>query len=204
MWNAGTLEYWLHILVSGLGPSRGWAARTEVPYITACPAPSSKSGVKWADGFVAWPDGLGVLIEVKTIPMRSELGLAIRQVPRDLAAVLATNWAETRTQKTDKYTDSRWWHALREHQIDRLWALGLAFVPCEKVSMDASTALVRAGIEDGLGQVEERFRTRHHSWIGELKECLSEPLQSLSIEVGSASAVLWSWAGLVRTEAPAD
>ena len=39
LWNAGTLEYWLHVLTSSVGNEHRWAARTEVSYLTDCPAP---------------------------------------------------------------------------------------------------------------------------------------------------------------------
>ncbi len=92
LWNAGALEYWVHVLISSVGHEVGWAARTEIPYITDCPAPTAGSNEKWADGAVVWPDGLAALIEIKTVPMRAVLGATINQVPRDLAALLATDW----------------------------------------------------------------------------------------------------------------
>jgi hypothetical protein len=45
-WTAGTLEYWLHIIAGAVGRRMGWASKTEVPYITGCPAPTAKTDTK--------------------------------------------------------------------------------------------------------------------------------------------------------------
>ena len=96
LWWGGTLEYWIHIAASSVGQQARWAARSEIPYITGLPATGAKSNVKWADGAVLWPDGLLVLLEVKSIPMRAPaLGSSARLIPRDIAALLSADVSGT-------------------------------------------------------------------------------------------------------------
>jgi hypothetical protein len=95
LWTGGTLEYWVHIAASGVGQAHRWAARSEIPYVTAAPAKSSKTPVKWADGGALFDDGLLALLEVKTIPMRAVLGSSAVHIPGDLAALLCADWPAT-------------------------------------------------------------------------------------------------------------
>lgn len=44
-WWGGTPEHWIHICAAAVARRTAWAARSEVPYITAAPAASAKTPV---------------------------------------------------------------------------------------------------------------------------------------------------------------
>jgi hypothetical protein len=54
------------------------------------------------------------------------LGKAIEQVPKDMAAIIAIDWAATRAQSRDAYTDVNWWEVM--NAMGRPWALHLTLV----------------------------------------------------------------------------
>ncbi len=64
-WWGGTLEYWIEIAAAAVGRQFGWTAHSEIPYITDCPSPRSKTNVKWADGVFVCDDGFAALLEKK-------------------------------------------------------------------------------------------------------------------------------------------
>lgn len=125
-WTAGTLEYWIHIVASSVAARRGWASRTEVPYVTAAPNPGTKSNIKWADGAMLLDD-LGVLLEVKTIAAREHVvGPTLRKVPQDFAALAALDWTATVGQVPDQYSGTVW--ADRRAAMGRVALLQLALI----------------------------------------------------------------------------
>lgn len=188
-WTAGTLEYWVHIIASSVGRRMGWASSTEVPYITGCPSPRSKSDEKWADGAFLFDD-IGVLLEVKTIPMRAAIGATITKVPPDFAALLSLDWKRTLDRKADKYAGNIWIE--RRQAMRRLFGLQLTLVHGESELGDVDES-VRRGIAKGVAAVEKRFETSEPPWLSELRTAFASPPERLPISADRMSAVLFAW-----------
>lgn len=155
-WTAGTLEYWVHVVASSVASRRGWASRTEVPYVTAAPNQGTKSNTKWADGAMLFGD-LGVLLEVKTIAARGAVaGPTLRKVPQDFAALAALDWQATLCQSPDKYSGTVW--ADQRGAMSRVALLQLALIHAPTGQLpprDAVTAVVRlaaTGVRRRLGE----------------------------------------------------
>jgi hypothetical protein len=198
LWNAGTLEYWLHIEISSIGQEVGWAARTEVPYLTGCPSPTSKSDEKWCDGAVVWPNGLGLIVEVKTVPMRVVLGKAVERVPWDMAALIATDWSRTKLRPYDSYTDAQWWK--ERDSISRLWGLQLTAVHGKTSAMKECSPLIRSGINRGLTSLAAHCDGVAPKWQPLVEQCLEKPLTSVAVDARQAAAVLLAWASPIDAD----
>lgn len=188
LWVGGTLEYWIHILFSQVGNERGWACRSEVPYITGAPAPTSKTGVKWADGALVLPSGRAVLLEVKTVPVRTSLGAAVKKVPGDLSALVAIDWAPTMLFQPDLYCHPDW--VTRRSEIAEVWALQLALVHGPGDS--AIDITLDAELNAGLAPV--RARHGHEPWFPALVSALQAEPHTYDIRASGASAQLLAWA----------
>ena len=208
LWWGGTLEYWIHIVASSVGNhlvgQGGWAARSEVPYITAAPALSAKTPVKWADGAVLWDDGLLCLLEVKSIPMRKVLGSSAHHIPTDIAALLSADWPGTVAHErgTDTYTDERWW--TRRHDVKRVWGLAIGLVhglaPLEGAADAFSAALNR-----GRTTLQNRHRADLPGWLANLEAACDAPLIShepVGTTGGEAAGAFYAWAAPVLTPGP--
>lgn len=193
LWWGGTLEYWIHVIASGIGRRTGWASQSEIPYITGCPAPSSKSNVKWGDGAVVWPDGVGALIEVKTIPMKAALGKAIEQVPKDMAALVSADWEATLAHQrgSDTYTDPSWWDQRR--QMTAPWAVQFALVHGRQPLGDIDD-LVRAGVAKGTASLRYRFRGNPPQWLDRLEEAFQQTPRRYEGGGPESAGVMFAWA----------
>jgi len=193
-WWGGTLEYWIHICAASVARRSGWSARSEVPYVTAAPASTAKTPIKWADGAVVWPDGQAVLLEVKTIPYRSGLGGAVSAIPSDLAALVAADWPATLAHNagTDRYTDSDWW--TRRHEVRSLAGIQIALVhgrgPMPNPDTDVSD-----GIEKGIDRLHYRYRNAPAlpAWTIPLRTALHAPVVRETLTAGGFEAVLYAW-----------
>lgn len=194
-WWGGTLEYWIEIVAAGIGRQFGWTAHSEIPYITGCPSPSSKTNVKWADGVLVTDDGLGVLLEIKTVPMKAKLGGAIEQVPKDLAALLAIDWPLTTTYKppgADEYTDPKWWDI--RTSIRELWGINIALVH-GVTELASAGALIDAGVNKGIASLQTRFGQPAPAWMPRLVEVSRKPIFGCDLQDGSSFGQLFVWAG---------
>jgi hypothetical protein len=198
LWWGGTLEYTFHIIASSIGRRAGWASRSEVPYITACLAPSAKTNVKWADAAVRGPHGCGILLEAKTVPMKETLGAAIEQEPKDLAALAAADWAATlsHARGSDTYTDPQWWTE-RERLTDP-WAVQVALVHGRR-PLSGIDERVRAGLDRGLRSLRYRFRNQETTWVDRVAEALDKPFMRREISGQDAEGVLFAWLTTIPT-----
>lgn len=181
----------------------GWAARSEIPYITASPALSAKSPVKWADGAVLWDDGLLCLLEVKSIPMRKALGSAAHNIPSDIAALLSADWPATVAQErgTDIYTDEGWWTLRRD--VTRVWGLAIGLVhglaPLEGAAGAFTNAITR-----GRATVQNRHRANPPGWLVDVEAACDAPLlshQVVSPLDGDAAGAFYAWAAPIGSQA---
>jgi hypothetical protein len=190
LWNAGTLEYWVHIVASSVGRRLGWSSETEVPYITDCPSPRAKSDTKWADGVCILAGDLGVLLEVKTIPMRQAIGPTITKVPSDFAALVSIDWKRTLDQSPDKYAGEIW--IQRRREMKSVIGLQLALVHGRTPLGDVHTG-VDQGIARGLATVTSRDRRQAQpSWLSALGKAFSEPPARFELHGSIASGVLYA------------
>lgn len=207
LWWGGTLEYWVHVVASSVGNEvvgrDGWAARSEIPYITGSPALSAKTPVKWADGAVLWNDGLLCLLEVKSIPMRKALGSSAHHIPSDIAALLSADWPGTVAHErgTDTYTDERWW--TRRHDVARVWGLAIGLVhglaPLEGAAGAFTNAITR-----GRATVQNRHRANPPGWLANVEAACDAPLLSHQVVTppeGEAAGAFYAWAAPVGPEA---
>lgn len=197
-WWGGTLEYWIHICTASVARRDAWAARSEVPYVTRAPAASAKTPIKWADGAYLWPDGHAVLLEVKTIPYRGQMGGAVTSIPTDLAALLAADWPATLAHQrgTDRYTDEDWWPA--RSSVQSLVGLQLAVVHGPEPMPNPDSDLAE-GLTRGLGRALYATRkTQEPAWALPLRQALATPLLREEIGADGFSAVLYAWAGSVE------
>ena len=113
-WRGATLEYWVQMVFSAVAGRSVWSARGETPLITTCPAARARTGRKWADGAVIWPDGAGALVEIKAVPASKPAGM--RALAADLAALAAVDWPATLALPgPDAGVDERWWQD-RQHR----------------------------------------------------------------------------------------
>ncbi len=196
LWWGGTLEYWVHVVASGVGNhSAGWAARSEIPYVTGVPASSAKTDVKWADGAVLYDDGLLALLEVKSIPMRTVLGSSAQHIPRDLAALASANWGRSVAHErgSDTYTDAGWWD--RRGRVTRPWGLAIGIVhgrrPLVRGALDAfGVALIR-----GKAALHNRHSQDPPPWLAIVDAALDTPLAGpVTIAAPSSEAAVFGWA----------
>ncbi len=191
-WTAGTLEYWVHIVAASVARRQGWASRTEVPYITGCPSPTAKSDTKWADGAMILADGVGVLLEVKTIPYRESLGLTIRKVPTDLAALASADWARTLAQPLDRYAGAEW--ADRRATMRAVLGLQLCLVHGAIDDEQAVDAAVDEGLRSGLATLEHRYRDQEQpDWLPKVQTALTGPSGPHEISGDEYQGVLYGW-----------
>ena len=192
-WNGGTLEYWLHILVSSVGRRMGWASTTEVPYNTERPAGATKTKTKWADGAIMLPGRVGVLVEVKTVSAHdSGLGATIKKVPADFAALVAVNWPQTLEQRSDKYSGPPW----VDQRAEMTSVYGLQLVLAHgQLDMATIDDAVRAGMSAGIATLAYPYRHADEPpWLALVRErLLGGELNRRVISGGQANAVLYSW-----------
>ena len=207
LWWGGTLEYWVHVVASSVGNQlvgpAGWAARSEIPYITASPALSAKTPVKWADGAVLWDDGLLCLLEVKSIPMRKVLGSSAHHIPTDIVALLSADWPGTvaHERDTDTYTDERWW--ARRKDVTRVWGLAIGLVHGRAPLEGAASAFANAIIR-GRATLQNRHRTDPPGWLANVEAACDAPLiahQVISQPGGEAAGAFHAWAAPIGPRA---
>jgi hypothetical protein len=193
-WTAGTLEYWLHIIASSVGRRLGWASTTEVPYITGCPAATAKTDTKWADGAIVLPGGVGVLLEVKTVPARGSVpGPTVKKVPADFAALLSADWSRTLAQAPDKYAGQQW--VEQRSRMSSVTGLQLLLVHGE-INAHEIDAAVHTGVEAGVATLAYRYRhSTEPTLLSPLREAmLNGPATRLAIANERAAAYLFAWA----------
>lgn len=203
LWWGGTLEYWIHVVASSVGHQLvgpgGWSARSEIPYITASPALSAKTPVKWADGAVMWDDGLLCLLEVKSIPMRHVLGSSAHHVPTDIAALLSADWSGTLAHErgTDSYTDERWW--TRRHDVTRVWGLAIGLIH-GRAPLDGAVSAFTNAITSGRATLQNRHRTDPPGWLADVETACDTPLlthQVIGEDDAEAAGAFYAWAAPV-------
>lgn len=194
-WTAGTLEYWIHIIASSVGKRIGWASSTEVPYVTGCPSPRAKSDEKWADGAFLLGD-VGVLLEVKTIPMRAAIGATITKVPADFAALASIEWKRTLDLKADNYAGTIWIEQRRA--MRRLFGLQLTLV---HGGLDLSNVNdeVRRGIAKGIVGLEKRFEALEPEWLRDVRSAFASPPERFEIRGIQTGGLLLVWDAEIAT-----
>jgi hypothetical protein len=123
-WRGASLEFWVQMVFSVIAGRHAWAAVGETPLITACA--TGKTGEKWADGAVFWPDGAGALVEIKAVPVAWPEE-KLRAAVGDLAALIAVDWPATLAfARHDRGVDERWWQD--RHQFGKPWALSIVLL----------------------------------------------------------------------------
>lgn len=195
LWWGGTLEYWVHVIASGVGNrAAAWAARSEVPYVTGSPALSSKTDVKWADGAIVWDDGLLALLEVKSIPMRHVLGSSAQHIPRDLAALASADWTRSlaHARGTDTYTDEAWWE--RRTNVRAAWGVAIGLVHGRK-PLTGAVESFEAALLKGQATLRNRHVAERPPWLDAVDRAFASPLMARRpIEGATSEAVVYAWA----------
>lgn len=196
-WQAGTLEYLIHILSYSVASQRYIAFNTEIPYITGMPYPGTKSNIKWADGACLLANGLGIFLEVKTIVFKAgELGKTIKKVPLDMAALLSARWKETLAHKPDRYTDSRWWN-LRK-QIEEPWGVQMTLIHGPDIPNDIEQRII-SPLENGIKALKTRI-SQEEKWFLNLQSCFKKPTYYKFHKSEPAMGCLFAWAGRIQTD----
>jgi hypothetical protein len=169
-WRGATLEYWAQMVFAAVAGRVTWAAQGETPLITACPSSQAKTSEKWADGALIWPDGAGVLVEIKAVPTSQPRSM--RAVVFDLAALVAVDWQATLERPgPDAGVDDRWWQD--RHGIVEPWALSIALLH-GPTPMASPETWAPDQLKAGLANLHLRFPQKP-DWLFRTGQALSRP-----------------------------
>jgi len=193
-WHAGTAEYWIHAIVAAearrLG---GWAASTEVPYITRAKV-ASPAGEKWSDGAVGWAGAFGALIEAKALvahtptKVRSDVR---SKVAADLDALLGVDWPATLSRRPGRYEDGEW--SGRRAGFGPFFGLQVLVVHGARAG--GCIPLVAAAAEEGADRLLSGYGDTPPPWAAQLRRVYRRgPLLTGEGGVGTAAGCLFAWA----------
>jgi hypothetical protein len=197
-WNGGLETY----LRSATTPARGWASMAEVPYVTLFPGWDAGRVRTWADRAFVLSEDVGVLADVKAVRQNGTIGPTIEDIPVELAALVATDWPQTRQQDADELTEAGWVRRVRG--ITSPWIVEvLAVWGDAPLGLDIRREL-GAGLERGIARLRRMMADGKLIRLPDRVETVltASPDVVTRRRLGSKEMALFAWISPIRAGDP--